>query len=141
MNLQLENLRKAAGYKTRKSFADAFGVNERQIKAWECGERKLRLSDACELASFLHCTLDELAGREVTPEMKRNSREAQALLDARNALDKVIQDSGYENLGDALYVDEDGAADEDNDTLSDGCGGGRGKSMLDIVDEISSGEY
>lgn len=67
MNLQLERLRKKAGYRSRKSFADAFGSNERQIKAWECGERKLRLEDACDIADFLHCTLDELAGRDFSP--------------------------------------------------------------------------
>lgn len=67
MNLQLERIRKMAGYTSRKSFADAFGVNERQVKAWECGERKLRLEDACNIADFFHCTLDELAGREFAP--------------------------------------------------------------------------
>lgn len=67
MNLQLERIRKKAGYRSRKSFADAFGSNERQIKAWECGERKLRLEDACDIADFLHCTLDELAGRDFSP--------------------------------------------------------------------------
>lgn len=67
MNLQLEPLRKKAGYKSRKAFADAFGTNERQIKAWEAGERKLRLEDACDIADFLKCTLDELAGRDFAP--------------------------------------------------------------------------
>ena len=67
MNLQLERLRKQAGYKSRKQFADALGTNERQIKAWECLERKLRLEDACDIADLLHCTLDELAGRDLKP--------------------------------------------------------------------------
>lgn len=67
MNLQLERLRKEAGYKSRRQFADALGVNERQIKAWECSERKLRLEDACVIADLLHCTLDELAGRSFQP--------------------------------------------------------------------------
>lgn len=75
MELQLEQLRKAAGYKSRKAFADAFGTNERQIKAWECGERKLRLSDAYDLAEFLHCTLDELAGREWSPPAYSDNRQ------------------------------------------------------------------
>lgn len=47
--------------------AEKSEFNERQIKAWECGERKLKLSDACLLADFLHCTLDELAGRDFQP--------------------------------------------------------------------------
>lgn len=64
MNLQLERLRKEAGYKSRREMAENSEFNERQIKAWECGERNLKLSDACLLADFFHCTLDELAGRD-----------------------------------------------------------------------------
>lgn len=67
MQLQLERLRNEAGYTKREDFAKYTGINVRQIKAWECGERRLRLEDACKLADFLNCTLDELAGREVSP--------------------------------------------------------------------------
>lgn len=64
MNLQLTRLRKEAGYKSRSSFAEAIGVAERRIKSWETQETKLRLDDACMIADFLKCTLDELAGRD-----------------------------------------------------------------------------
>lgn len=64
MNLQLQQLRQKAGYKRRKEFAQACGMPERQIKAWEDGERKIRLEQAVAIADFLGCTLDELAGRE-----------------------------------------------------------------------------
>ncbi|AEB07338.1 helix-turn-helix domain protein [Coriobacterium glomerans PW2] len=67
MNLQLVRLRKAAGYVSRRTFSEALGVPERQIKAWEDRERKLRLEDACDIADLLHCTLDELAGRDFSP--------------------------------------------------------------------------
>lgn len=63
INLQLARLRKEAGYSSRAKFAEAFGVTERQIKAWETGERKLSLERACDVADFLDCSLDELAGR------------------------------------------------------------------------------
>lgn len=65
MEIQLKRLRKEAGYRSRESFAAALGdpYNARQIKSWESGERKLSLGQACVLADFLHCSLDELAGR------------------------------------------------------------------------------
>lgn len=87
MKLQLERLRKAAGYKSRKSFAEALGTNERQIKAWECGERKLRLADAFTIAEFLHCTLDELAGRDFQPAAYSDPRQ-QALNYSYSLLDE-----------------------------------------------------
>lgn len=67
MNLQLMRLRKEAGYKSRKAIADALGVSERKYKTWETGETRLTLEDACDIADFLKCTLDELAGRDFAP--------------------------------------------------------------------------
>lgn len=93
MNLQLERLRKEAGYRSRKSFAEAFGSNERQIKAWECGERKLRLEDACGIADFLHCTLDELAGRDFSPADYSDTGQAEL-----NACYENMNPSGKEML-------------------------------------------
>ena len=76
MQLQLERLRNEAGYSKREDFAKHIGIGARQIKAWECGERRLRLEDACKLADFLNCTLDELAGREVpTPKVFTDKRQ------------------------------------------------------------------
>lgn len=67
MNLQLMRLRKAAGYANRDDFADALGVNHATFKAWETGRTRLKLEDACDIADLLHCTLDELAGRDFQP--------------------------------------------------------------------------
>lgn len=69
MNLQLMRLRKEAGYKSRKALADALGddYTERRIKSWEDGVRMLSLKQACDIADLLHCTLDELAGRDFKP--------------------------------------------------------------------------
>lgn len=64
MDLQLKRLRREKGYQTQQSFADAFGVPKRQVTAWESGERKLSLERACDVADFLGCSLDELAGRD-----------------------------------------------------------------------------
>ena len=67
MNLQLMRLRKEAGYKSRDSFAAALGINPLTYKGWETGRTRLKLEDACDIADFLHCTLDELAGRDFSP--------------------------------------------------------------------------
>lgn len=91
MNLQLERLRKEAGYKSRRQFADALGVNERQIKAWECSERKLRLEDACDIADLLHCSLDELAGRNFQPAQYSDPRQ-QSLNYSYSLLDDKSKD-------------------------------------------------
>lgn len=87
MNLQLERLRKEAGYKSRREMAENSRFNERQIKAWECGERKLKLTDACLLADFFHCTLDELAGRDFQPVAYSDPRQ-QALNHSYSLLDE-----------------------------------------------------
>lgn len=63
MDLQLMQLRKAAGYKNRSSFAKELGISERKIKAWEVQETRITFEDACMIADFLNCSLDELAGR------------------------------------------------------------------------------
>lgn len=91
MNLQLERLRKEAGYKSRRQFAEALGTNERQIKAWECSERKLRLEDACDIADLLHCTLDELAGRDFQPKQYSDPRQ-QSLNHCYSLLDDKSKD-------------------------------------------------
>ena len=65
MEIQLKRLRKEAGYRSRREFAAALGdgFTERRITSWENGERMISLEQACVLADFLNCTLDELAGR------------------------------------------------------------------------------
>ncbi|BBH49838.1 hypothetical protein Pcatena_04250 [Parolsenella catena] len=65
MEIQLKRLRKEAGYKNRRDFATALGGNftERRITSWENGERMMSLEQACVIADFLECSLDELAGR------------------------------------------------------------------------------
>lgn len=63
-NLQLQRLRRAAGYKSQQEFASKLNVGLRKYETWERAEVKLPLEDACKIADILDCTLDELAGRE-----------------------------------------------------------------------------
>lgn len=87
MDLQLKRLRKEAGYKSRSAFAEKLGTNERNIKAWELGETRLSLAQACDIADLLHCTLDELAGRDFQPAAYSDPRQ-QALNHSYSLLDE-----------------------------------------------------
>lgn len=87
MNLQLMRLRKEAGYKSRKVIADALGISERKYKSWETEEVRLTLDDACDIADLLHCTLDELAGRDFQPAAYSDPRQ-QALNHSYSLLDE-----------------------------------------------------
>ncbi len=64
MELQLMQLRKKAGYRSRSAFADVLGISERKLKAWEVRETRITFEDACMIADALECSLDELAGRD-----------------------------------------------------------------------------
>ena len=46
MNLQLQRLRKLAGFKTQKEVADALGVPERRYASWEREEAMINLEQA-----------------------------------------------------------------------------------------------
>lgn len=63
MELQLMQLRKAAGYKSRDAFAAVIGIKPLTYKTWETGERNMSFAQACMVADALGCSLDELAGR------------------------------------------------------------------------------
>lgn len=87
MDLQLMRLRKKAGYKNRDDFAAALGVNPLTYKGWETGRTRLKLDDACDIADLLHCTLDELAGRDFQPAAYSDPRQ-QALNHSYSMLDE-----------------------------------------------------
>ena len=87
MDLQLMRLRKEAGYKNRSSIASALGISERKYKSWETEEVRLTLEDACDIADLLHCTLDELAGRDFQPAAYSDPRQ-QALNHSYSLLDE-----------------------------------------------------
>lgn len=85
MDLQLMNLRIAAGYPKRPQFAEAYGINVYTLKDWESGKTKLKFEEASDLADFLGCTLDELAGKK-PPLPDYGSRQANRLMEDFQAL-------------------------------------------------------
>jgi len=63
MKTNLQSLRKAAGYNSARAFAEAVGISVNTYTGYEQDRIKLTLEKAWQLADFLSCTLDELAGR------------------------------------------------------------------------------
>ena len=66
MELQLKKLRMRAGLNQRE-MAQKLGVDWRTYGSWERGERMINLSQACQCADILDCTVDEIAGRDTPP--------------------------------------------------------------------------
>lgn len=64
MKTNLQAIRKAAGYKSAKAFAEYINMSVGTYTQYEQGQISLSLEKAWEFADALDCTLDELAGRK-----------------------------------------------------------------------------
>lgn len=63
----LQSMRKAAGYRSAKAFAERLGMNVASYTDYEQGRTGLSIERAWEIADILECSLDELGGRNFTP--------------------------------------------------------------------------
>lgn len=59
----LQRLRKEAGFKSAKAFAEHIGISAARYTEYEQGRRCFNYDQAWEFADALGCTMDELAGR------------------------------------------------------------------------------
>lgn len=59
---RIRELREAAGYKSQKEFADAFGVAQSTVGNWEAGKREPGYDTVQKLADFFHVRSDYLLG-------------------------------------------------------------------------------
>lgn len=64
MKTQLQAMRKRAGFKSAKAFAEFIGMSVGTYTQYEQGQISLSLERAWTFADALDCTLDELAGRK-----------------------------------------------------------------------------
>lgn len=64
MKPQLQEIRKARGFRSAKAFAEHVGMSVGTYTQYEQGQIGLSLEKAWEFADVLDCTLDELAGRK-----------------------------------------------------------------------------
>lgn len=91
MRYKLQEMRKRAGYKSARAFAERMGMSVSTYTNYEQGVRALSLEQAWEFADVLDCTLDELAGRDFQP-----PGETIAYEDSR----QERMNSAFEELGD-----------------------------------------
>lgn len=92
MNLQLQRLRKLAGFKTQKEVADALGVPERRYASWEREEAMINLEQAYNCARLFGCSIDAIAG--YTPPVSYSDPAQEAL----NGYWESMNDDGRERL-------------------------------------------
>ena len=99
MKTRLQELRKRAGYKSAKSFAEKCGMKLGTYTDYEQGRTSLTLERAWYFADILGCTLDELAGRTWPkdaraygdPKQRKLNENWERLSDS--ARDHVLEDS------------------------------------------------
>ena len=86
LKTNLQVMRKRAGYKSAREFADHAGINVNTYTNYEQGKANMSLVQAWELADQLDCTLDELAGRRV-PEKPFINVDEQHVIDCYRSTD------------------------------------------------------
>lgn len=81
MKTMLKELRKAAGWKSARSFAEHVGIPFDTYSSYEQGRRNFMLDTAVMFCNELGCTLDELAGREPKDYVRSNIMNNDELLE------------------------------------------------------------
>lgn len=76
MKTQLQNIRRARGFKSAKAFAEYMGMSVGTYTQYEQGQIGLTLEKAWEFADALECTLDDLAGRKFVAKGYQDQRQA-----------------------------------------------------------------
>lgn len=61
---QLQQMRRNAGFKSARAFANHIGMNVSTYTDFEQGNRPLSYERAWQFADALNCTMDELGGRQ-----------------------------------------------------------------------------
>lgn len=64
MRTNLQEMRKRAGFKSARAFAEHIGISVNTYTNYEQGKASLTLEKAWEFADVLQCSLDDLAGRD-----------------------------------------------------------------------------
>lgn len=62
---RLKRLRREAGFKSARAFAEHAGMSVSAYTSYEQGRSNMNLLVAAKIADLLGCTLDEMAGRDV----------------------------------------------------------------------------
>lgn len=89
--LMLHEIRKSRGI-TQEELADMIGTSFFKVSNWEREITNLPLDMAFKICRALGCTLDELAGNEVTEQMRKNEQELNEALARIKAATKALED-------------------------------------------------
>ncbi len=108
MRTRLQELRKAAGFKSAKAFADYMDISVGTYTDYEQGRRMFSLDKAWDFCDALGCSLDELAGRQWPPPGQEYppdglSPDERLVLDA---MDRVSDEGRARIVDDASLVAE-----------------------------------
>ena len=88
MKTKLQEIRKNAGYKSAKAFAEAHGINVRTYTNYEQGVRDIDVSTLWQLADIFECTIDELVGRK-SPERSNADPVKRRINEAYDAMNEA----------------------------------------------------
>lgn len=66
----LQKVRKAAGWKSARAYAEHLGIPVDTYTQYEQGKRTMNIIVAWEIADDLGCTLDAIAGRDFQGDSK-----------------------------------------------------------------------
>lgn len=120
MKTQLQVMRKRAGFKSAKAFAEHVGMNVGSYTNYEQGMRSLSLEKAWEFADILDCSLDELAGR---PRPRKRFKDPNQ--EALNGYYESMNEKGRQTLvesarlmsdGNSVRIEKDGSEHSDIQT-------------------------
>lgn len=100
----LQALRKAAGFKSAKAFAEYVGVNPNTYTQYEQGLVAISYERAWQFADALKCTLDELGGR-TPPEARTYNDSSQ---EALNGYFESMNSTGRSALVETARLMSDG---------------------------------
>lgn len=84
----LQRLRKEAGFKSAKAFAEKAGINPGTYTSYEQGERSFTYETAWDMADALDVSLDELGGRDFPGEGFAATAEERGLVDSYRRMDE-----------------------------------------------------
>lgn len=83
---RLRELRKRAGYRSAKAFAEVVGFSTTGYAEYEQGRRGLSYENAWKIADALNISLDELGGRDWPPSEASGDPRRRTLIESYDAL-------------------------------------------------------
>lgn len=87
MKTKLQEIRKAAGFKSAAMFAEHIGMNHRTYTNYEQGARSMDVETLWRFADALDCSVDELIGREA-PKPNEADPVQKAIMDAYKSMNE-----------------------------------------------------